>query len=75
MVSIMIGLVDSWRCVGLEQLLECLPPLGLLLHKCFEVPLLLIVQVDECLVLGLLENGNRLDDPAEVGDRFRDHYI
>lgn len=47
----------SWRCVELQQLLECPKALGTLLHEGFEAPLLLKVQ----LVLSLVEGGEGLD--------------
>lgn len=52
----------SWRCAGLRQLLECLPALGLLLREGFEAQLLLVVQVKERLMLGLVEDGEGVDN-------------
>lgn len=50
----------------LQQLLECPLALSLLLHECFKVQLLLLIaQVKECLVLGLVEDG--LNNLAELG--------
>lgn len=44
----------------MQQLLECLPALGLLLCEDSEVWLLLTAQVKECLVLGLVEESEGL---------------
>lgn len=52
---------DTAGCGGLQQFLECLPALRLLLSKGFKVQLLLIVQVEKCLVLELVVSGEELD--------------
>lgn len=57
----------SWRCGGLKQPLECLLARRLLLYERLEAKLLLIVQAEEHLVLGLVEDGKGLDDLIKWG--------
>lgn len=52
---------DTAGCGGLQQFLECLPALSLLLSKGFKMQLLLSVQAEKCLVLGLVDSSEELD--------------
>lgn len=47
------GSGHSWRCCGLQHLLECLLALCLLLREGIKAQLLLVAQ-EKCLVLGLV---------------------